>query len=198
MIVRVVICLLVFATATQAQQLAERFAVKGVAADDMLNVRAGPSASSVVIGSLPPLTPNVEVMGTQSNWAKIPFGETNGWVSMRYLAPNPAPANEIPRPLQCAGTEPFWDIRFGPRGEEYNELASSERRDLTVVRELVAETGYFIEIKDGLMVQRFLTITAAQCSDGMSDRRYSMSATLFIQTPNGNTVQSGCCTLQIN
>lgn len=185
-------------TAAHAQLLPDRYSVTGVAGDDVLNIRSGPGASFDIIGDFGPYTLNVEVTDIQDGWAKVPAGEIDGWVSLNFLEPYPLPPNEVPRPLVCSGTEPFWDIGFYPRGAEYNDPALNERRDLTVVREIVAPDGYYIETREGPTLNRILTVTAGYCSDGMSDRTFNMSAVLFSEAPDGNYVQSGCCTFQSN
>ena len=48
---------------------------------------------------------------------------------------------------------------------------------------------------EGLTLTRTLIIKGGYCDDGMSDREYGLTATLFHDTPDGSSVQSGCCTL---
>ena len=75
-----------------------------LASDDVLNIRAEPAASSEIIGELGPYTLNVEVLRTLDGWGYIGASERSGWVSMRFLAPNPPPENKVPRPMSCFGT----------------------------------------------------------------------------------------------
>lgn len=66
---------------------ADSYRVAGVASDDVLNVRAGPSPEHPVVGSIPPQGRNVKVIGMcQGAWCPIAFGSTRGWVSSLYLA----------------------------------------------------------------------------------------------------------------
>ncbi|MCF2871427.1 SH3 domain-containing protein [Octadecabacter sp. G9-8] len=183
-----------------AQSLPDRFMIDGVAADDVLNIRSGPSPSDDVVGTLGPFTLNVEVLDQRDGWAQVPTPEGWGWVSKRYLADNPWPENEVPRPLQCSGTEPFWTFSMYPRGTEYSELALNEPtpRVQTVVSETIAPKGFLIETQEGPTLTRTLMVDGRICSDGMSDRPFGMSATLFTQAPDGNYVQTGCCTMQVN
>ncbi|WP_375279614.1 SH3 domain-containing protein [Pseudooctadecabacter sp.] len=196
--IRLAAALILVASAPQAQLLPDRYSVTGVDANDVLNIRSGPGVSFDVIGELGPYTLNVEVIDTQDGWAMVPAGEVNGWVALQYLTPHPLPENEVPRPLICSGTEPFWDIGLYPRGAEYNDLALGDRQDLTVVRETTAPNGYLIEMQGSPTVTKTLTVKAGYCSDGMSDRSFNMSALLFSQTPDGNYVETGCCTFQPN
>lgn len=171
--------------------------VTDVASDDVLNIRTDPDHTSEKIGELGPYTLNVEVLRTLDGWGYIGAGEQSGWVSMRYLAANPAPAGELPRPLSCGGTEPFWDITFWPRGAEYNTPDAGPQA-LTILSEQIASNGYLITTQEGPTLTRTIAISGQWCSDGMSDRNYGMSAIVFTNAPDGNSVLTGCCTMQIN
>lgn len=194
------VCLVLIGAATQAQTLPDRYMTDGVAADDVLNIRSEPNAGSEIVGSLGPFTLNVEVLRTLDGWGQIPTPEGMGWVSMRFLASNPWPANEAPRPLICSGTEPFWTFALYPRGTEYSELGLDigTPRPQTILSEDVAPNGFLIRAQEGPTLNRTLTVDGRACNDGMSDRRYGMSATLFTSAPDGNYVQTGCCTMQGN
>ena len=61
--------------------------VTGVAANDVLNVRASPSAGTPILHFLPPDAHWVEVVEVQGNWGRINFGEGSGWASLRFLTP---------------------------------------------------------------------------------------------------------------
>jgi uncharacterized membrane protein len=188
---------MLFGTFANSQSLPERYMVADVASDDVLNIRDEPAASSEIIGELGPYTLNVEVLRTLDGWGYVGAGERSGWVSMRFLVPNPPPENEIPRPMSCFGTEPFWNVSFYPRGAEYNAMGEA-RRDLTILREGVADNGYIVEVQEGPALTRTIIINALPCSDGMSDRNFGMSMSMFIQTPDGNDLRTGCCTMQVN
>lgn len=192
------IILLGFAAyAVDAQTLPDRYSVSGVAADDVLNIRELPSGSSEKVGELGPYLFNVEVLRTMDGWGHIGADERSGWVSMNFLVPNPVPAGELLRPMSCFGTEPFWDISFYPRGAEYNFIGEG-RRPLTILRESVASNGYIVEAQEDPTLTRTLIINALPCSDGMSDRQFGMSMAMFTDTPDGNSVRTGCCTMQLN
>ena len=171
--------------------------VTDVANDDHLNIHAESDSSSDIIGEFGPCTLNVEILRMQDGWDYTGAGERSGWVSMRYLAPDPIPANELPRPMTCFGTEPFRDVTFYSRGAEYNSMGD-ERRDLTITREAVAPNGYGVEAEEGTTLTRTMVITGLGCNGGMSDRDFGMSISMFTQTPAGNSVQTGCCMLQVN
>jgi uncharacterized protein YraI len=59
----------------------------GVAADDRLNVRNGPSADYAVIGSLDARTRGVQVFGScVLGWCQVRHRALLGWVNGLYLA----------------------------------------------------------------------------------------------------------------
>ena len=65
--------------------------VVGVASDDVLNIRAAPSATSAVIGELAPTEFGVTSTGeavavSGSTWWQIKSDRTCGWVNARFLA----------------------------------------------------------------------------------------------------------------
>lgn len=179
-----------------AQDLPAQFSVTGVAADDVLNIRAAPDAGAEKIGALGPYTINIEVLDLSENgrWGRIGLPEGNGWVSMRYLERQAlAEGTVIPRPLTCLGTEPFWRIGLYPRGDEYERLGE-ERQDLTLISERPGEDGYQAEWT-GNGVTYSLVVTRGACGDGMSDRAYGWTGTLYRDSASGAETLLGCCTL---
>lgn len=102
-------------TADQASAEADGpdyYRVTGVAADDVLNIRAEPNASSEKIGEFPPETDGVRNLGCEGGlslgewqeasqeerdaakarrWCRIEHNDTTGWVAARYLAEGSAP-----------------------------------------------------------------------------------------------------------
>jgi hypothetical protein len=85
----------------QARRSEATFAVKGVAADDVLNVRDKPDGKQI-IGQVPPdgrgivaIGPRTKVAGG-GTWVKIRSGDISGWVNVRFLGPDT---------LQTASTE---------------------------------------------------------------------------------------------
>lgn len=68
-----------------------RFAVVGVYADDVLNVRRGPGVTNAIAGTIPYYGRDVEMFagGQQvedSWWAPVRYGSVEGWVNSNYLA----------------------------------------------------------------------------------------------------------------
>jgi uncharacterized membrane protein len=180
-----------------AEDLPASFAVSGVSADDVLNIRQAPAAGSAKIGELGPYTINVEVLSLSENgrWGKIGMPEGNGWVAMRYLARQGQPDDAvIPRPLSCLGTEPFWRLGLLARGDEYERMGE-DLVILDLVEERPGENGYQADLSTGDGVRYSLVVTRGSCSDGMSDREFGWTGTLYIDRQNGAETLQGCCTL---
>lgn len=71
-----------------------RFAVRGVAPDDVLNIRSGPSPRYDVIGTIPPDATGVMSAGArrqvgQSIWREVTYAGVRGWVNDRFLVEEP-------------------------------------------------------------------------------------------------------------
>lgn len=63
--------------------------VAGVAADDVLNIRAAPAAGAPVIGALAHDARAVELLGLDATgrWARLNIAEGQGWAALRHLRP---------------------------------------------------------------------------------------------------------------
>lgn len=174
------------------------FMVKGVDGNDLLNIRAEPSAGATVLGTIGPQALNVEVLeiSPDGKWGKVAAGgEGNGWVSLAYLERQPVldPAL-VPRPMTCLGTEPFWSLGLFEQGAEWT-TPDTPRTDLGEVTEAVAMQGFHVRAEAGPERVFNLTISREWCTDAMSDRQFGFAAKLFIESPDGNALLSGCCTL---
>ena len=73
--IRILLTLLFLALPAQAQDFPALYAVTGVAADDVLNIRSRPDAGAPIIGALAPDSTGVEVLGRSGNWALVSAGE---------------------------------------------------------------------------------------------------------------------------
>lgn len=179
----------------QAQELPARFSVTGVAADDVLNVREGPSARTQIRDMLAPDQSGVEVvrLSADGKWGMVGVVEGNGWVSMRYLAAEPMPADVLPRPVHCYGTEPFWSLSFQEDGIAYRspdgEFPLSPRSESAVAG------GWQAMLYAGVHGDWAVDIRRGECNDGMSDRLFGLSMTLEQSGMGATGVLSGCCTL---
>lgn len=189
------------ALATQEYILPTLFDVTGVAADDVLNIRAAPDAGAEIIGALAPDARDIEVVGYDDTgrWARINTDGQSGWVALRYLAYQTdvwTPDN-LPPTLHCLGNEPFWSFR--PRGDEI--VFSTPEVPKGVMRiEQVLSTGVFRDPRRSIQAEgntRRMTavIVPAACSDGMSDRAYGLDVTVILEGGSGSQMLTGCCSL---
>jgi uncharacterized membrane protein len=173
------------------------FAVQGVAADDILNIRAEPDAASAVVGTIPPDALGVEVVRLSDDgaWGQIGTAEGNGWVAMRFLSALPAPEQGLlPRPMRCFGTEPFWSVTFPPTRGAVHATPEGETPQ-TIYSQSQAQEGHLVILEEAAPILRTLMIAREACSDGMSDRTYGFSVRMFTEGPEGNSLLRGCCTL---
>lgn len=61
--------------------------VVNVRANDVLNVRSGPSADADIVGELPPGSRGIELMGEcQTDWCPVQHYSARGWVHRNYIA----------------------------------------------------------------------------------------------------------------
>lgn len=110
---------LIFAAATPARATADGpdfFMVRGVASDDVLNIRAEPSASAAKIGEIPPDGSGLQNLGCEGGlsfaewqeateaereaaqrrtWCRISYEGTQGWVAAQFLTEASQPAAAI-------------------------------------------------------------------------------------------------------
>lgn len=69
-----------------------RFRVANVRADDVLNVRSGPSAEHDIVGMLAPGSHGIAVVSAcQAQWCPVQRDGTAGWVNSAFLAPEVMP-----------------------------------------------------------------------------------------------------------
>lgn len=191
------------ATAAAAQELPALYRVTGVAADDVLNVRAEPDAGAERIGALPPAAAGVEVveLAAGRRWGRVNLAGTSGWVSMRYMAHEGGPDwRSLAAPLSCFGTEPFWglDIAAGAAEASYSGLVIAPR---ALGPAEVWPGPIFGAPSVGLLFggqAGFAAIRGETCDDGMSDKLYGLSILLFLRDrgEGGAGGLSGCCTLE--
>ena len=184
--------LLLWGGLAMAQDLPARFTVTGVAAGDVLNLRAGPSASAPVLATLPPGGTGVEILelSPDGRWGLTPFREGAGWVAMRFLVPEPPGPTPLPRPLLCRGTEPFWALSVTAEGAVF-ETPERGPLPLRPLGEVAGFRGGVLAFDAGGETLD-LTVLRTDCSDGMSDRPYGLSAMVWNR---GGTFLEGCCAL---
>ncbi|NEY90025.1 SH3 domain-containing protein [Tabrizicola oligotrophica] len=178
--------------------------VAGVAATDVLNIRAEPRSASAIIGSLTATETGIEVVAISPDgrWGRVNTGETSGWAALAYLRVQDRPAwFALQGSLHCAGAEPFWAAQIDPAGAGLVTFGTPETDDLPLqIQALwpgddwrpVAGLSLASATATGMAV-----IRAESCSDGMSDRASGLGIDLFLNLGNGGEARAlrGCCAL---
>jgi len=198
--IRTLTCCLALAapTAAAAQDFVPRlYDVAGVAADDVLNVRAGPSASAAIVGALAPGRERVEVIGLDdtANWGRIGTGEGGGWVSMAYLERRYLGETGMAEGMRCLGTEPFWSLTFSGGEATWSTPGTERTFPVAADRSLPSSAAHVYGWSATGDEPLSGVIVATACSDGMSDRPYGWQTGLVRRTSAGVELLSGCCTL---
>jgi uncharacterized membrane protein len=188
------------AWATPGYVLPTLFDVTGVAAGDVLNIRAAPDANAAIVGAIAPDATGIEVVAEHSGWGQVNTGERSGWASLAYLAyrTDVWESGTLPAGLACFGTEPFWSLR--PEGAMAT-FGTPDAADVTLDLAAVLDTGIFRDLRRALVAEapgRRITATIAPkaCSDGMSDRAFGLDATLIVERPDGTRLLTGCCSIR--
>lgn len=104
--------------------------------------------------------------------------------------PEPAPVLggvDLAQPVRALGTEPFWSVELTGAGMVYTTPDLPEQRaprpDPVVQGTTATFTG---ETADGTALS--VTLIATECSDGMSDRTYPLTAMVTV----GEQELTGC------
>ncbi len=190
-----------FASAAWSEALPAYYDVTNVAPDDVLNIREAPGTAASIIGKLSHEDTNIEVVSFDKarEWGQVNIGEMSGWVSLKFLTRQPGQVeDELPTPLVCTGTEPFWSLEIA--GGETAQLSRPGETavDVKMLEPVTASNRtdrYAIFGQGGDRVYTFIFHRDA-CSDGMSDRAYGMSVDLFLTEDKGVSYVTGCCNLQ--
>ncbi len=171
--------------------------VTGVRANDVLNIRAMPDASSSILSELPHDAKGVEVVDARAGWARVNTFERSGWVNMRYLRERPDvwKTGEIPATLNCLGTEPFWTLRQVGTSIVYETPEQSRPLQRRAVVDNPARREPARSIIAGDDNGRLtVVLTPGQCTDGMSDRFFGLTATLLFEgAGQSSRMENGCC-----
>lgn len=172
--------------------------VTGVAANDVLNIRAAPSATASQIGQLAPGAKAVEVVALSAGggWGQVNTRDLAGWVAMRHLKRTAGPDwFVLQTPLACRGTEPFWSMNILPRPGFIDFSTPEEDTRLPVATRWPGASHRPVAALS-LEGKGVVSLRAAICSDGMSDHIYGITVDLFLTANNGPVALTGCCTLQ--
>lgn len=182
----------------QIYDLPALYDVTGVAADDVLNIRAAPVHTAEKRGELAPFRTGVEVLAFDEDrtWGMVADGEGSGWVALRYMARQPGQdtGEKLPVPMYCSGTEPFWSLEITAENVTFID-PGTDAPPLIMHRDPVPS---LLHSPRGALVAGDITgfVTKEGCSDGMSDRPYGWSVDFFRTGNGGSYPFSGCCTQQ--
>ena len=201
--IRVLILLVALSGSAAAAQ--ERwpalYDVSGVAANDVLNIRAAPSTGAEIVGTLQADAKDIEVLAADSGqgWGMVNTGEGTGWVSLAYLTPgSETDMGAFPAIRSCHGTEPFWSLTLDEEGGVtfstpeadpqtgaiQSRWTSLNRPDRHGFSARLGTTGYVA------------LVGQSACGDGMSDRSYGLTIDLLLGGNGTNRRHlSGCCSL---
>lgn len=182
-----------------AQDFPALFSVAGVASNDVLNIRAEPTAQAPILGSFGPFETGIEVVGLSQdrNWGLVRNADGIGWAFMRYLRQERADSwRDGQQPLTCTGTEPFWrlDLFLPSNRAEFQDLNTggfevrNEAPNLPTTLSPPTLAMSFNGARRG-----FATIRQGVCSDGMSDRVYGLETQIYWLGERQGL--SGCCSL---
>ncbi|MDA5093030.1 peptide-binding protein [Aliiroseovarius sp. KMU-50] len=174
--------------------------VSNVASDDVLNVREHPTTGAEILGAFPPDRTGIEIVSISSDltWGMVNIDERAGWVSLRYLARQPGQDwGMMPWPLDCYGTEPFWDLHGS--GEDTLVLERMDEGEQHFRLSMTTMTSgrpdrYWMRGEDGPR-ETLMNLRREECHDGMSDRGYGLSVDILLDTVDGQEALSGCCSI---
>jgi SH3-like domain-containing protein len=96
------------------------YRVVGVEADDVLNIRVGPSVEYPVIGAIPPTGRGVRLIGACHGWCPVRYHGARGWVHGRFLAREPAVepfARRETAPAAQSVLAGYWRVTNVPAGD---------------------------------------------------------------------------------
>lgn len=182
-----------------AQPFPALYDVSGVAANDVLNVRAGPTASAEIVGTLAPDAAGVEVirLAEGAGWGLVNSGESTGWVSMAYMSRRPGQDwGDIPETLSCFGNEPFWSFDIARDGTaRFSSPETAQSYKITERLPASGARGTFAVIAETPFARATALVSTGACSDGMSDRDYGLGIGLLLDADGQNRLYSGCCSL---
>ena len=182
-----------------AQTMPQLHDVQDVSVGDVLNIRAEPSASAELVGTLARDARNVEVVATnpEGTWGQVNTSEASGWVNLRYMAARDVQIDHfnLPNGLFCSGTEPFWSVQ-NIGGALHYDTPDAPARDMDIW--MAQDSGIADDLRRmvhfaGLGGPGSAFIYPASCNDGMSDRAYGLAISLM--TSPDAPMLSGCCTL---
>ncbi len=178
----------------QSIQVPGLFDVVGVSADDVLNVRDAPNATTgQIIGGVPPNTKGLEIVHTEGRWGLVNQDGRAGWIHMGFVLAQPMVRRRGTLPItRCIGNEPFWSLTLTDTDAAFAtpDTPDAVAQPVTfhasqnhVNRFAVAGPSFLLTVRHG-----------GTWTDGMSDQVYGFAADLFLT--DQKVLLSGVCTLR--
>lgn len=171
--------------------------VTGVAAGDVLNIRAEPGANATIIGTLAPDASGIEVVEARNGWLRVALPEASGWISGRFATMRTGlwQQDALPAGLVCHGTEPFWSLVPDKGAAQFSTPDGARRHEgLRVFGPADwAENPRRAIRADGLMA--LISPAPRLCSDGMSDALFGLDADVVVGEGAQARYLRGCCSI---
>lgn len=187
--------LLALPAAAQEVRLPALFDVTGVAADDVLNIRDRPRATSGIIAELRPDATGIEVieLSESGDWGRVNHYDQTGWTAMRFLRRQPGQAvGDSPAIKVCYGAEPFWSLDLRETSAGLRTPLADLSMDLPDIAPVGGRFEPWSVIGETEHGPVYGILSRRICSDGMSDALLGFELNL-IEVGYGS--YTGCCTL---
>lgn len=192
--IRILFVVLMLPSLVWANDLPALYDVTDVASDDVLNVRSEANANGAIVGTLAHNSTEVEVVAITNYWGQINTGENAGWVSMRYLTvQEPNPDYPLAQRLGCYGTEPFWSADF-VQGQRVSFSTPEDSYETPGAGLMVPASGV-TDLWAMAYGDSVATFRREMCSDGMSDRQFGLSVSIYKVHSGEVALLSGCCSI---
>ena len=94
---------------------------------------------------------------------------------------------DLDQPLRVLGTEPFWAVDITPQGLTYSGVGRTEQKAANSGPALQGTVAIWTEQTEA-KAPMVVTLMATDCSDGMSDRTYPLTAKVEV----GGETLAGC------
>lgn len=176
---------------------AQYLEVTGVALDDTLNLRQLSSSKSETVFMLPPNANGLLKLNEANGWVQLSYKAHTGWAFGKYLKSSSAPnvKNDLNTELFCIGTEPHWILKTDNHHITYKKYDDEVQYVFNSAFEKSSvKTGSwsFSAVKQGDFDTAINVVIKHddQCSDEMSDNKYSYS--ISVQDKEMGML-NGCC-----
>ncbi len=193
---------------------AEIYKVRGVAADDHLNMRnAAGVQGSKVVATIPPNGSGMVATGRekklgQSTWVEVHWSGKAGWVNKYYLTQDTAVAQAADKQpaaqpktgkgsdvfMRCGGKKPLWSMQISESQLKIKIMDGTEYTAPVEFRKQSENNTSIAVVAGRRPAKGALTAAFLQkvevCSNHLSDKKYPYAITALL---DGSRAMSGCC-----